>query len=210
MTATTENSPAGHGFVTVASMPASRRFVVLAAAYIATAGAVGQASHADSGQLLGIAAGLTAGASLAPGGALVEGRYLYEMSDETTFEGRARFTYGGQGKVCDEANCTQSPFSGHATQLDFGVRIALSPPAHVVPWVRPSIGMRSLRYVDADITGFAVPIGAMIGATMGYKDNLRFTAELGFDVAYSWLSAPAQNGSSFSTSATIGVEFLLN
>lgn len=170
----------------------------------ATPGAV-----ADSGQYLGIAAGATAGASLAPGGATVEGRYLYELADAQLFEGRARFVYGGAGEACADRECGQGPLAGRATQLDLGIRFDLADEGAVIPWFRPSIGLRWTRYVNADATGVALPVGLTIGAIVPFGASIRLTGSMGIDVGYAWHGGNASSGVAYSVAALGGVEFSL-
>ena len=182
----------------------------LAALATPSRAAADQAPGASSGQWLGVGVGGAAGASLAPGGAVIEGRYLYELTDAHAFEGVARFVFGGAGDACESTRCAQGAFAGRATQLMFGVRIELSPPARVVPWVRPSLGLRLQRYVEGDVGGTALPVGVALGGAMYLAGSLRLSAELGIEAAYTWLDAPADDRVSFATTAVVGIELPLD
>ncbi len=165
---------------------------------------------AGSGQWLGAGVGVAAGASLAPGGAVIEGRYLYELTERHAFDGQARFIFGGAGKACLSSRCAQGAFAGRATQLVLGVRIELSPPARVVPWLRPSVGLRMQRHVQSDVDGYALPVGVALGGSMYLTNSLRLSAELGIEAAYTWLDAPAENRVGFATTALFGLEVPLD
>ncbi|MBK9072815.1 MAG: hypothetical protein IPL79_17710 [Myxococcales bacterium] len=190
-------------------MQSSLNVSALAIAVIALGATSPVAADSGSGQWLGASVGVAAGASLAPGGAAIEGRYLYELTDTHAFEGQARFIFGGAGDDCASTRCVQGAFTGRATQLTFGVRIELSPPATIVPWVRPSVGLRVQRHVESDLDGYALPLGVALGGAMHLMPSVRLSAELGIEAAYTWLTAPAENRVGFSTTALIGVEVAL-
>lgn len=133
------------------------------------------------------------GADATPGGLRVSGAYLYQLSDLDWFEGGLAFTFGGGGAECfrdrlDELVCDHGAADGVAADLVGGVRRFFGGNQGFRPWVRPSVGLRLLRFGDDDLTG----VGALLGATGGVRARIAETVAIGghagVEVGGAWVS----------------------
>ena len=75
-----------------------------------------------SDQGLGASIGVVAGGRTTPGGLVVAGHYLYQLSDQDWFDGIAAFTFGGGDAACfrDRMNtflCDHSLADGNELEL---------------------------------------------------------------------------------------------
>lgn len=163
---------------------------------------------------LGARLGLASGGRMTPGGLVVAGQYLYQMSNIDWFEGSVAFTFGGGGADCfrdrsDTYICRHGAISGFAGELSAGVRRFLKPQDVFTPYVRGLVGLRLVTYTDDEVRGLAIPLTAAVGVRARVSELISVggDAALGLGLGFfnEGLGVQPQLGATF----LVGVEFSL-
>lgn len=126
---------------------------------------------------LGASLGVAVGGGVTPGGLRVEGRYLYQLSEDDWFDGRMAFTIGGGAAACfrdraDDVVCDHGRADGIAIDLGGGVRRWLVGQQGFAPWVGVSAALRLVRFGDDELTGVALPLAAAAGVRARVADRI--------------------------------------
>jgi len=121
-------------------------------------------------------------AGIAPGGFYVAGSWLYRVTDNFWFDGRAAFTLGGSGAKCTfpstgQPRCDSALTSGSGGELLAGVRWFVPQPGVVTPWIGGGVGTMLASFSDDNLTGLGIPFWVTGGARARVSDTVSVGAE---------------------------------
>lgn len=168
----------------------------------------------SSQQAIGAELGVAAGGRVTPGGLLITGHYVYQLSDQDFFDGIAAFTLGGGSAACfrDRQNdfvCDHGLLQGGRVEVSANVRRYFGGRDQFWPFARAGIGLGIARYADDSVYGLSVPLHVGGGVRAVVSDGVAVVAEgelaLGFGVFNHSLGLQPQLG----LAITAGVEFRL-
>ena len=149
------------------------------------------ASEVAHDRELGARLGLTTGGVSTPGGLMVGGQYLYQLSDIDWFEAAVAFTFGGGGANCfrdrsDTFICRHGAIAGFAGEVAVGVRRFLRPQDAFTPYVRALVGARLVTFSDDEVRGLAIPltVAAGVRAKVSELVSVGGDAALGFGLGF--------------------------
>jgi hypothetical protein len=170
---------------------------------------------ADVGdQAIGADIGASAGGRVTPGGARVQGHYLYQLSDQDWFDGTATFTYGGGGAACfrDRMNtfvCEHGIADGRGVEIAATVRRFFAAQGDFRPFARAGIGVGIVNFGDDSVSGLAIPLHLGGGVRASVAESIAIVAQadvaIGFGVLNKTLGLEPQLG----LAVTAGAEFRL-
>lgn len=176
------------------------------AGVLASAGSASAEEIADRG--LGARLGVATGGSTTPGGARVEGIYLYRLSDRDWFDGRGAFTVGGGGAACfrDRDNavaCNHSALEGSAGMFAATIRRNFAGRDAFAPFARVGIGAAIVRFGADELTGIAIPVIAGGGVMARVSDLVTVGGEANLEIGPSFLGRGV--GAQLHTGFVVGV-----
>lgn len=173
------------------------------------------AAPADmSDQSIGPSVGVAVGGRTTPGGVVVAGHYLYQLTDRDWFDGVAAFTFGGGDGECfrdrmNEFLCDHGLADGYAIELGANVRRFLGGQGDFWPFLRAGAGLAVVRFGDDGVTGATVPLHAGGGMRVSVSPDIAIIAHadltLGLGLFNHSLGLEPQLGASL----TAGAEFRL-
>jgi hypothetical protein len=164
---------------------------------------------------LGARLGLASGGRSTPGGLMVAGQYLYQMSQIDWFEGTVAFTFGGGGADCFRDRsasyiCRHEAISGFAGEVSAGVRRFLKPQEMFTPYVRGLVGLRLVTYTDDEVRGLAIPVTAAVGVRAKVSELVSVGGDAALGIGVGYFNKDLGLQPQLGVTVLAGVEFRLN
>lgn len=163
---------------------------------------------------LGARLGLATGGRITPGGLMVGGQYLYQMSQIDWFEGSVAFTFGGGDADCfrdrsDSYICRQGAISGFAGEVSAGVRRFVKPQDVFTPYVRGLVGLRLVTYTDDEVRGLAIPVTIAAGVRAKVSDLVSVGGDAALGLGVGFFNKDLGLQPQLGVTVLVGVEFRL-
>jgi len=171
-------------------------------------------AQAGGARELGALLGAVGGGGLAPGGVLLDGRFLYRMSDKDWFEGNVDFSFGGDSPSCyrdrsSQLRCTPPLQNGFSAGVLGGIRRYFHGQKNFRPYVNAKVGLRMLSFARDDLRALELPLRGGAGLRVGVAPQVFVVAEsqLRLGLAF-WNRGLGWQGNA-SLAVAVGVEFIL-
>jgi hypothetical protein len=201
----------------------SRRVSAVVVALTAAAGTARAQPADDAGeaalpelteQMLGADLGIATGGRVTPGGARLDGHYLYQLSDQDWFDGVASFTFGGGGAACfrDRSNmtvCEHGAVDGRGVEITASVRRWFAPRGKMRPFARLGVGVGIVRFSDDSLTGLSIPAHAGGGVRAAVSDDVAIVGQADLGAGIGLFGKGLGSQPQIGLAITAGVEFAL-
>ncbi|MBT8494806.1 MAG: hypothetical protein KJO07_17245 [Deltaproteobacteria bacterium] len=181
-----------------------------------------EATEAGSGeeqsattQMLGARLGMEAGGRVTPGGALLQGSYLYRFTERDWLEQVVGFTFGGQGASCfrdraDDVICDHGIFSGFGAEVGVALRHHLAERGKFAPFLRAGLAVRGSFFSADDLNGISFPLWLGGGVRADVVDNMAIVADASLKTGFGIYGRDLGLEPHAAFSITAGVEFDLD
>jgi hypothetical protein len=166
-------------------------------------------------QEIGATLGFEAGGRTTPGGFVVSGSYLYQLSDLDWFETGIGFTFGGGDAACfrdreDVVRCDHGIASGFAGEISAGLRRYFAGQGAFTPYLRAGLAVRMVAFPDDDLRGVAVPLVAGGGVRARVADHVVVNTSAGLRAGIGVFGRGVDLEPQLSMAIGVGVEFGLD
>ena len=167
-------------------------------------------------QAISATIGAALGGRTTPGGLVVAGHYLYQLSDQDWFDGSAQFVFGSGGAECfrDRMNdvlCEHGLADGYAGGIGIAVRRFLPTLAsgEFWPFARAGIGAAIVRFPDDETTGITFLAQGGAGLRASVSEAVAITAEIDLVLGLGRFSNGVGGEPQLGVMVTAGAEFRL-
>jgi hypothetical protein len=166
-------------------------------------------------QEIGARLGMEAGGRVTPGGATVQGTYLYRFTDDDWLEQIVGFTFGGQSASCfrdrqDDVICDHGIFSGFGAEVGVAIRRYLAGQGKFAPFLRAGVALRGSFFSADELNGLSLPLWLGGGVRAKVAPRIAVGADAALKTGFGVYGRGLGLEPHASFSITGGIEFALD